>query len=256
MNNNKYIAALKKALGDMDTRSRNDIIREIKSHAAESGTPLIEHFGLPEELAKQYLDGEINAKPVAKKILNIGKRLFTWIGIAVVVLIATIALFIGYMSGDDFNYSDESASELTSSDTQWVSQDWDAPLNISLDQAFSVFYWHDAKEIRWSCVGDSRPVINDDSTITIRHAKCLIYLPKNALTMNADQAQLVLVRPQVSVDISIAQTNLRVAENGVQYRYVINAARSKLVGLESHQNAEHTLGIKANESIVSQYEKE
>lgn len=256
MNNNQYIAALKKALGGMDSSSRNDIVQEIKSHAAESGTPLIEHFGSPEELAKQYFDGEIVAKPVAKKILGIGKRLFTWIGIVVVVLIAAVSLFIWFMSGDEFNYADENASELAGAQTQWTKQDWDAPLHISLDQAFSVFYWHDAKEIRWSCVGNSGPVFNDDTTISFRHAKCLVYLPKNALTINADQTQLVLVSPQVSADISVTQTNLRIAENGIQYRYEMNAARSNFKGLESHQEAELAISIEANESMVSQYEEE
>ncbi len=256
MNNDQYIAALKKALGGMDSSSRNDIVQEIKSHATESGTPLIEHFGSPEQLAMQYLDGEIVAKPVANKILGIGKRLATWIGISVFVLIAAIVLFIWMVSGDDFNYANESASELSAPDRQWSVQEWDTPLTISLDQAFGVIYWHDAKEIRWSCAGDHGLVINDDSTITLRQAKCLLFLPKNAVSISADQTQLVLVRPQVSVEASIKQTNMRIAENDIQYRYEVSAARSKLEGLESHKDAELVISIKANESMLSQYEED
>lgn len=254
MTNNQYITALKKALDGMDRNSRNDIVQEIQSHAEESGTRLIERFGSPDELAKQYLQGEVIAKPVTKKMLGIGKRLLTWIGIGVVILIAATALFVWIMSSDDFNYADENAPELTSQDTDWVSKEWDAPLKIELDQATSVFYWHDAKTIRSSCLGDHQPLIKDDSTMSIRHAKCLIYLPKTAITIEADQAQLVLVRPQVSVDISMQQASLRIAENGEQYRYEMNTERTKVSGMKSHNDAELTISVKAYESTVSPYE--
>ena len=255
MTNNQYIAALKKALSGLDSDSRNDIVQEIQSHAAESGTPLIERFGSPEDLANQYLDGEIIAKPVAKKILGIGKKLFTWIGIVVVGLIAAIALFIWIISGDDFNYADENAAELKSTDAAWVSKDWAAPLTIKLNQASAVFYWHDAKTVRWNCQADEQPTLGDDSVLNLRHSKCLVYLPKTAVSINADQSQMVLVRPQVSVDINMVQASLRVAENGVKYRYVTDADRSRFDGLQSHDDAELTLSIKAHESMIIEYEE-
>ena len=256
MTNNQYITALKKALAGLDRASRDDIIQEIQSHAAESGKPLLERFGSPDELAKQYLDGEIIANPVGKKILGIGKKLFAWIGIGFVVLIAAVALFIWYMSGDDFNYADENAAELKSQSADWVSKEWDAPLTIKLDQAATVFYWHDAKSIRWSCLGDTQPRIGDDAVMSIRHSKCLVFLPKTAVTMNATQSETVIVRPQVSLDINMEQASLRVAENGVKYRYVTDASRSKIEGLQSHDDAEYTISIKSHESMVAPYQED
>ena len=83
-----------------------------------------------------------------------------------------------------------------------------------------------------------------------------IFLPKNALTLTADQSKIVMVRPQVSVDVSLEQASLRMAENGVKYRYVSEVSRTKLTGLQSHDDAELTINIKAHESMISQYEED
>jgi len=254
MTNNQYISALKKALSGMDRSSRNDIVQEIESHAAESGTSLLERFGSPETLAKQYLEGEIVAKPVGKKLLGVGKHLLTWIGLAVVALIVIAAVFFWSMSGDDFNYADENASELKSQDTHWVTKPWgDESLTIKLDQASSVFYWHSDKTVRWSCLGESQPAINAEGVMNMRHVKCLVYLPKSALKVEADQSQVVLVRPQASMDIQLEQASLRIAENGHQYRYEIDAKRSKVGALQSHVDAALSLNIQSHESMIEQY---
>lgn len=256
MTNNQYITALKKALSGLDKQSRSDIVQEIQSHAAESGTPLLERFGSPEELAKQYLDGEIIAKPVSKKILGIGKKFFAWLGLIILGVIAAVALLIWFMSGDDFNYADESAAELNSKNADWVTKAWEAPLNVKLDQASAVFYWHDAKTVRWSCLGSSQPALREEgSVLDISRSKCKLYLPKTATSITTDQSQVVLVRPQVSLDLTIEQTSLRIAENDVKYRYVMDANRSKTVDLLSHDDAEFTISIKSNEATISKYEE-
>ena len=256
MTNNQYITALKKALSGLDKQSRSDIVQEIQSHAAESGTPLLERFGPPVELAKQYLDGEIIVKPVSKKILGIGKKIFVWLGLTVLVIIAAIALFIWQMSGDDFDYSDEGAAELSSKQADWVTKEWTEPLNVKLDQASAVFYWHDAQAVRWSCLGNSQPTLQKEGAVLdVSRAKCMFYLPKTVTSISADQSQVVLVRPQVSLELSIEQANLRVAENGVKYRYVVDANRSKVVDLLSHDDAELTISIKSNEASISKYEE-
>lgn len=256
MTNNQYITALKKALSALDKQSRNDIIQEIQSHAAESGTPLSERFGSPEELAKQYLDGEIIANPVSTKVLGIGKKLLTWIGLGVLFCIAAIALFIWFISGDDFNYADEKQAQLKSKEAGWVTKDWSGPLNIKLDQSSSVFYWHDESTIRWGCLGENEPKLSAESGMDIRQSKCIVFLPKTALTLKAHQAQIVLVRPQVSVDVDLEQASLRMAENGVKYRYISEGSRMKFNDLQSHDDAELTINISAQESMISQYEED
>lgn len=71
MTNSQYIAILEKALAGMDKQSRTDILLEIKSHAIELGDDdfsLMEQFGAPQELAKQYLDDATIAAPVTSPI--------------------------------------------------------------------------------------------------------------------------------------------------------------------------------------------
>jgi uncharacterized membrane protein len=140
MNNHQYIATLKKALSGLDNSSRNDIVQEIQSHAKESGDTLWERFGAPEELAQSYLEGEIIAKPFSVKIWGISKKIFIAVGMLIVALIVIGMIFFWWLRLDGFNYSDETASELTDKNTRWTTKEWTGNLDIELDQASMVFY--------------------------------------------------------------------------------------------------------------------
>ena len=251
MNNKQFINALNKALAGLDKTSKNDIIQEIKSHAAESGVPLIEQFGSADELAKQYLDGEKIAKPITTKIWGMSKSFFKIVGITVVALIAIIALFSYFFTKDKFNYADESANELTKSG--WESKEWNGDLDLRSDQASLVLYWHDANTVRWNCKGDS-PEVENDNKLMFRQSHCLVYLPKVATTINAEQSQVVIVRPQVSMSINARQASIKVAENGEKYKYELDKSRTKFADLNSADDAKYTLSFKTIESSISGYE--
>jgi len=252
MNNNQYIAALKKALSGLDKSSQNDILQEIRSHAEESGDSLIERFGPPEELAKQYLEGEIVATPLGQKIWGVSKKVFVTIGITVVALIALASLLAWWWTGDGFDYADETAAELNSNTASWQSIDWTDDLTLSLNQTSTVFYWHDEMSVRSNCKG-KEPLQIEGNTLRIHRAKCLVYLPKVATTIQSYQSELVLVRPQVSLDMDIKQSQLRVAENGEKYQLLIEATRTKIDDLASHADATIKLNIKSEESMISEY---
>ena len=79
--------------------------------------------------------------------------------------------------------------------------------------------------------------------------------PKVAMKLVTDQAQIVLVRPQASLDMNIRQTSLRIAENETQYRYEVNANRSNFTDLSSYDEAEHTIKIESFEAMISPYEE-
>jgi hypothetical protein len=80
-------------------------------------------------------------------------------------------------------------------------------------------------------------------------------LPKVAMKIVTDQAQIVLVRPQASLNMNIRQTGLRIAENETQYRYEVNANRSNFTDLNSYDAAEHTIKIESLEAMISPYEE-
>jgi len=252
MTNDQYIAALKKALGRLDSASRQDIIQEIQSHEAESGSSLLARFGTPEALAAQYLEGETLKTPVTQQAVGAGKKMFLWVGILASTMIVAMVFFIWNVSSDDFNYADEAAPELDSTSTDWVTKDWTAGMSLDIEQSSAVIYWHDAPSVRWQC-NSSEPPIIDASKLTIRQSKCLIMMPKTAANIVTDQAQIVLVRPQASLDMSIKQTSLRIAENDTPYRYVVNTNRSSFDGLTSSDEAQYTISIESLESMIAPY---
>jgi hypothetical protein len=254
MTNEQYIAALTKALGGLGKESRSDIIQEIQSHEAESGSSLLERFGRPETLAEQYLEGEVIKTPVTKKVLGAGKKMFLWLGILASTMVAALVFFIWTASSDDFNYADESSSELDKASASWVTKPWAEGMSIEVEQSSAVFYWHDEPTVRWQCNGSEPPVIKD-SKLTFRQSKCLIMVPKMELKLITDQAQIVLVRPQASLELNIRQTGLRIAENETQYRYEVNANRSNFTDLSSYEEAEHIIKIESLEATISPYEE-
>lgn len=255
MTNDQYIAALKKALGGLDSNSRNDIIKEIQSHSAETGASLLERFGSPKALAEQYLEGEIIKTPVIEKVGGFGKKMFLWVGILASTMLAAMVFFIWNVSSDDFNYADETAEQLDSASADWVTKPWTAGMEIEVDQSSVVIYWHDHPTVRWQCNGAELPVI-DAEKLTLRQSKCLLVVPKVDTKIVTDQAQIVLVKPQASLDLNIKQTGLRIAENEMQYNYAVNTNRSKFDGFKSYDDAEYTIKIEALEAMISPYEKQ
>ncbi len=253
MTNDQYIAALNKALSGLDSASRRDIVQEIQSHEAESGSSLLERFGDPTMLAEQYLEGETISPSVAQKAGGFGKKMFLWVGILASTMVVAMMLFIWTASSDDFDYSNEMAEELDQTSADWVTKPWAEGMSIAIDQSSAVIYWHDDSTVRWQCNSSEAPVI-DAEKLSIRQSRCLLMVPKTALKLTTDQAQVVLVRPQSSINLDITQTSLRVAENDTQYRFEVNKNRSNFSGLSSFDDAEHTITIKSQESMVSAYE--
>lgn len=254
MTNDQYITTLNKALSGLDSTSRNDIVQEIKSHEAESGSSLFDRFGSPEALAEQYLEGETIKTPVTQKVAGLGKKMFLWVGILASTLILAMAFFIWNVSSDDFNYADETAAELDQSSADWVTKDWKTGMSINIEQTSAVLYWHDQPTVRWQCNGNEAPML-DTERLTVRQSSCLIMLPKEDMRIVADQSQVVLVRPQASLDMKIKQSSLRIAENDTQYRYDVSANRSNFDGLKSYDEAEYTIKIESIEAMISAYKK-
>lgn len=253
MTNTQFITALKKALAGLDKTSRNDIVEEIKSHAIESGAPLIEQFGTVEELASQYLDGEKIAKPFTSKIWGISKKLFMMVGLLVIGLIALIALLTYFFTKDKFDYADENAAELSSNLAQWESKAWSSEINFVIDQASVVMYWHDEASLRWKCDGNGPQTLTDNS-LKIRQSHCLIYLPKVATSLDIEQSQVVMIKPQVSLVAKTNQASIQLAENGEKYKYDLTMSRSKVEDLISDDEAKYTLQFEIKDSKISAYE--
>lgn len=254
MNQKHYIAALKKALRGIDRRKRDDIILEIKGHFGEIGEheSLEQKFGSPAELASRYLEDEPLHTPVSKKIVGISKKLLLIIGSVLVALVLIFAILAWYWNSDKFDYANENAKELAADSTGWVSVPWESTTTIDINQSKIVLYWHDQNTLRSNCSNSKD--FKAGEPLKIRHNYCLIYVPRNAVEINAEQAHLVLVRPQSSTRLNIMQTTLKIAENGAEYRFELEAKRSRMAQFRSKDTAAISLSIHANESQVEAYE--
>ena len=258
MNNEQYIRALKRALGNMEQQSSDDIIREIQSHVQETDNSqsLIERFGDPEELAKQYLDGEPIAPPRLKRAGSVGKKILIGLGASTALIIATVIVLYWTITGDKFNYADENAKELHENSGDWVSQNLGEKLTLEIEQAQVAIYWHDEKALKWKCKGRDISPPPPGQPLVFRHSSCLIYLPLRAASISTSQSSIVLVRPQAKVSLDIKQSKLRIAENDTGYRYDIKAADSHIADFQSNSNAHLEIVINAVESTVKAYQYE
>ena len=257
MNENEYIKALKKALSGMDSASRDTVIREIQSHITEAGAngadDLEQRFGTPESLAKDYLDGQPLPTPIAEKAGSFGKNILMVLGGSVLALILLVTGLVLWFSTDDFDFANEESSELTDSDRSWKNAAVTGTPLIKVDQARTVFYWHDAAEIRWSCKGDSSPETDEDNVYNIRHKDCLVYLPKQAVQIEGDQADIVLIHPQSAVNLKLHQGQMRIAEKDSTYDYQVTEKRSQVKGFSANSEATTRITINAVESQLLHY---
>lgn len=241
----------------MDSASRDTVIREIQSHITEAGAngadDLEQRFGTPESLAQDYLDGQPLPTPIAKKAGSFGKNILMVLGGSVLALVLLITAIVLWFSTDDFDFADEQSSELTDSDRAWQSAAVTATPVINVNQARAVFYWHDAAEIRWSCKGESSPETSEDNVYNIRHKDCLVYLPKQAVNIEGDQADVVLIHPQAAVNLKLHQGQMRIAEKGSVYDYQVTAKRSKIEGFSANSEAMIRITINASEAQLLHY---
>ncbi|MFT5504471.1 MAG: hypothetical protein ACI845_000922 [Gammaproteobacteria bacterium] len=242
----------------MNAGSRGEILEEIQSHANEiddNPKSLIEHFGSPEELAQQYLEGEIPKTQISSKFATVGRRFFITIGISVTAIVLISFFTIKMMNKDDFNYADVNSTEIQKNQTEWKTANWPDSNQIYIEQSRVVFYWHDEKTISWKCEGSANDSVDSATKLKLRHASCFIYLPQiKTPTISISQSSVVMVKPGNSVEIDMNQSSLRIAQNGAQYGYVLNTSQSDIDDFNSVKESPVQISIQANESSVSNYQ--
>ncbi|MEM7208610.1 MAG: hypothetical protein AAF434_12365 [Pseudomonadota bacterium] len=258
MNNEQFLSALRKALRGLDKAAVDEILREIQSHADEAGNDdtLIAHFGDPHVLAQQYLDGVEVPPSVGSRAARFGKVTLAGIGGVVVVLIAVIALFFTFYNGDEFDYADEQSAGLTDDERNWQSVPWREPLNLKVNQAEAIFYWHSHNELKWDCEGADQFRPETQNVLEIRHGRCIVFLPSTQSDFEIHQASVVMIRPQASTNLNVTQANVRIAENGERYQYDMNLNRSNRGSFKSHENADKVIAVVAFESNIEPYSYE
>ncbi len=256
MNNDQYISILKKQLSAMNKRARDEILLEIKSHAdALGGSPksLLTRFGDPEILAQQYLEDEPLKQSVSQKARGFGKSILISIGIVASILVVGLIVLYNLYAGDDFDYSNEQASQVSLDDAAWTTMNWSQAMTLEVEQSQVVFYWNDRNIIGWNCKGVNSIPHDHQGNIKIVQSSCLVSLPKQKMKLQARQSTIVVVRPQAPIQVDINQSSMRIAENDTRYRYEIDKVRSDMDEFTSSDSAEIEIQIAAVESTISKY---
>ena len=254
MNNEQFLKKFKKALASVASDERENIISEIESYAIDAEANLYERLGPPEALAQQYMDGETPELPLAKKALKIGKRIIVLISSALLVMIIIVALVFWWITKDEFNYANIDAKQLNTDNAAWQRTAVSNNLTINVRRAKVTFYWSDDNQLQWNCKGEPDIGLTENS-ITIQRQSCLVFLPKQHHTLHTERATVIIVEPKADVDLTIRQTTLRFADNGLPYYYDIAGSRLNLSGdIQSDNNAEISIQINANESTISPYQ--
>ncbi len=256
MNNDQYISSLKRRLSSMDKNSRDEILLEINSHVdamGDNSESLFERFGDPDTLAKQYLEDEPVKTPVSTKVKGVGKHIMATVGIVVTVLLVAIIILYNIYAGDDFDYADEQAPQLSLDSAAWKTMPWSQMMTLEVEQAKVVFYWNNQNLLGWNCKGTNTIPQNHQGNIKIMHSSCLVSLPSQKTLLHTRQSSIVVVRPQAPVEIEVNQSTLRIAENGVGYRYAIKKVHSEMDDIISSDSAEIEIQIDAMESTISKY---
>jgi len=255
MNNTQYIKSLKKALKRLNVPNAKDIVLEIQSHIEESGSDhsLLEMFGEPEALAKEYADGEKVVKPLAKKAISLGKKIIVAICVGICAIVLLAVLIFWWLNKDEFDYADLSSPELQENASGWMFESVNDLQVLEINRSKVVVYWHDKNTVRWNCKREVSQSEVVQQSWSINENKCLVYLPANVTTINAKQAQLVVVQPQADLNIDIKQTKLRIAENGNAYRYTLEGDRYRMKDLASNDSAKFKVNVKVIESVIQKF---
>jgi hypothetical protein len=253
MNNQQYLKALKKALGNLEKNSREEIVKEIQSHVQDLGEmeSLENKFGAVDELAKKYLEGLPLFDPLHRKIGRFTSKSIKILGVLVLLLLTVLAAIAWYWSKDDFNYADEKSKELVYNKATWQQEQWSESTSVDIDQSKVVFYWHDEDTLRWKC---AREQLFNQGKLHLKKNNCLVFLPMSLSNVHADQSRLVLVRPLANANIDITQSQVQIAENETVFRYHINAERSEVAKFQSDKNADVKIAITAFESSIDYYQ--
>lgn len=264
MNTNDYIKELKNHLSVLDNSRKDEIIKEIESYVLESEATyslLVERFGEPKELASGYLEDVSIEQSEGKSIVKKTKSAFLTIFIFLAVSFTAIAIFIYFMTRDDFNYAKYDASSVvTQLESPWVQIKDISKLDIS--QAKMVIYWNNEGVNKFSCKKDdeddekykaeNKRALKDD-TFIIKQSSCILSLADQVFDMKIYQSKVIFVRPSKSITIDGEQTKIQIVDEKNSYNYKLSGKQSDLENFTSNPNGIEIKG-KFYQSSISPYE--
>jgi uncharacterized membrane protein len=236
MNTQNYLKELKKHLIELDNDKTKNIIKEIESYVEESSATyeiLVERFGTPEELAKGYLEDLPLNQYSAKKNYSKTKKILISIFTIVIIIAIIIASILYQLTKDPFDYSKYTASTINEKiESPWINLD--NIDKIDIQQSRIGIYWSTENKLQISCKQDQ--FNNENSTIYIKQAKCILKIPKQNISIKTFQSKVVLVAPIEEFNFNAEQSDIKIAEQGNSYKYSITKKQSDIKNIKSKEN--------------------
>ena len=236
MNTQNYLKELKKYLSGLDNDKTKNIIKEIESYIEESNATydiLVERFGTPEQLSEGYLEDLPKDVYKNKKTCSKTKKIVISIFTVLVILVVIIIFVLYQFTKDPFDYSKYTASTIDEKiQSPWV--ELNNVNKLDIQQARVSIYWSDEKKIKISCKQDK--YTQDNSTIYIKQAKCILKMPKQKIDIKTFQAKVVLVAPNEEIDFNTEQSDIEIVEQGNFYTYKVTRKQSDIKNIKSKEN--------------------
>ncbi|WP_428028603.1 DUF1700 domain-containing protein [Arcobacter sp.] len=236
MNTQNYLNELKKYLSGLDNDKTKNIIKEIESYIEESNATyeiLVERFGTPEQLSEGYLEDLPKDTHRVKKTCSKTKKIILIIFSFLVIVAIIVAFVIYQFTKDPFDYSKYSASTID----EKIQSPWIKLKNINkldIQQSRIGIYWSDEEEINISCKEDRYS--QDNSTIYIKQAKCILKIPKQKIDIKSFQSKIILVAPTEEVSLNTEQSDIEIVENNNSYAYNVIKKQSDINNVKSKEN--------------------
>jgi len=245
MKTESYIKELKKHLSLLDRAKREEIVKEIESYVDEKNADyelLVERFGKPEDLAKNYLEDVPVEEQKVNSFLKKLKNMTLTVIIFLIVVISIIAVAVYFMTKDPFDYSKYSALTIMEKiEVPWIELNTIEKFDIA--QSKVVVYWSDEKIVKVSCKNsgcdeddennclESKNILKEGSFI-IKQSSCYLSLPKEKIDIKTYQSKLILIEPN-AVNINSKQSKIEIAEGQNSYNYTLLDKQSSIDSFDS-----------------------
>lgn len=226
MTTNDYINELKKKLESLDSKIKENILKEIKSYIEEqelSYETLVEKFGSVNDLAASYLEDN----PIIELKWYKKKRFYI-----IFSIISLIIVFIYFMQKDPFDYSLYNESTINKKvEVKWLKLENIEKLDFV--QSKVVIYSSSKDYLEYSCNKDKRLISNVDNILRIKQKHCFIKVPNSVKHIKSYQSNIVFIQVKDSININLDQSTLTFSEKGNSYTYDIKSYKSNYEDLIS-----------------------
>ncbi len=246
MSSQKYIKEFKSKLDCIESKTKNEIVKEIESLITQNDDylSLEKRLGSPSDLANTYLEDIPKIKPIKKRIYTGLQKTLAIITLIIISIIIIASIFISNFIDDPYDYSSYTSNSINSKiETPWVKID--NVKNIKIQQSKVIFYASTENELSYSCTKEveyknlNNDIVNKNNSfndISISQSRCIIKLPNNIVNLNINQSSVYLIEPINEIRIDSEQSEIKLAQKKSIYNFKVNIKSSDFKDLISNEN--------------------